>query len=392
MRTVLAFAWAMALLLASAAHSHALTIEGKVFHEGGFANGARVHAYKSFSDMKEGISVAVSEPSKEKGDFSMDVPEGNLVFVAKWRHDDKEFFCYQPSNPMEVKPGTWVTLFCNESLPASIAEAPAPGGWLTGRVTFHGEPLEKAYVSLYFDSASELRGLGYLTFSTDKDGRFGAPVNEGDYMVVARKRQSGRGLGPTAKGDIFCYFPGNPVQMREGREISVEVPCMPIQEIKMFLKDWDKFTDEVKFKPENYEKKYDRALKAREKRFVCGIKGRVTGEDGKPVPGLLVLVHTATSEQVFYMSMLHLRTAAGVATTDENGEYFVELEKPGLYYLTVREELATSPPRGEYFGQYEDDVFHRVEVKEGEVLEGKDITVVRVLELPGEAKKSGRSE
>lgn len=382
MRIISTILFAIGLLIAPVSYSEAIEVAGKVFHEEGFANGAKVYAYRSFSGMDDGSQVAESEPSKDKGDFTIDVPGGSYVFLAKWQKDGKEFFCYQPSNPIEVKPDTWITLFCNESRPAAISETEEPTGRLTGTVTFHGEPLDKAYVSLYFDSAPNLRGLGYLTFSTDAEGRFAAPVNEGSYMVVARKRQSGRGLGPTAKGDIFCYFPGNPVEIREGTDTAVEVPCMPIKDIKMFVTEWSKFTEEVKFKPEKYEKKYDQALKAREKPIRCGIKGVVTDENGKPVEGLLVLAHTATSDPVFYMSMLHLRTAAGVAVTDESGKYFVELEEPGLYYLTVREELATSPPRGEYFGQYEEDVFHRLEVKEGEILEGKDVTVVRVLESP----------
>jgi len=386
MRAISAGFWIAIILFANASYSEALEVRGKVFYDGGFANGARVYAYESFEDMGAENHVTVSEPAEGKGDFSIDVPEGSYVLIAEWEHDGEDFSCFQPSNPIDVKPGIWVTLLCNRRGTVSISETQGSGGEISGKVTFRGEPLADAYVTIFFDSTPDLRGLGYITLSTEQDGSFETPVHDGKYIVVARKRQNGKGLGPTEKGDIFCYFPGNPVGVSSGQRVAMDIPCMPIKDITMFVRDWDGFVKEADFNPERYAKRYEQAAMAREKSFSCGIRGVVRDESGNPVKGLIVLAHAATSEPVFYMSMLHLKPADGVATTDENGEYFMRLGEPGLYYLMVRQELATSPPRGGYFGQYE-DVFHRLEVREGEILEGRDITAVRVLGSPGGSDK-----
>ena len=99
---------------------------------------------------------------------------------------------------------------------------------MTGLVTLDGEPLDGVYVTLYVDTAEDLRGSTYATSPpTGKSGVFRFDyLPEVEYYVVARKRASGGAAGPLSDGDYFGFFPANPVHIKTGELARIEIPLV----------------------------------------------------------------------------------------------------------------------------------------------------------------------
>jgi hypothetical protein len=108
----------------------------------------------------------------------------------------------------------------------------------------------------------------------------------GHYVIVARKRKGFTGFRPLEKGDLFCYFNGNPVNVEDLKETIIEIPCYPKDDLKAFL-------DTEVYPSVLVKKSAEESVRFRENTIAASsdvykIRGRVTAQNGDPLKDLSV--------------------------------------------------------------------------------------------------------
>lgn len=222
-------------------------------------------------------------------------------------------------------------------------ESPAGSGMgrLKGTVVM---PLEGTYLYVY-KKGMDLYGPAFtVSRATGPDGAFDLELPDGDYIVVARKRESGETAGPVLAGDSKSDFVN--VTVKGGvSEVTVVAPVK--------VGDARRLTKE--------------AAVTR-----TGLAGRVTDADGKPVEGARVHVydHVQMSERPKFVS----------EKTGPDGRYLLYLPVGGTYYLAARDKFGGPPKIGDLYGRYDQGTIEpsAVVVRDGEVLPSIDITVSKV--------------
>lgn len=342
-------------------------IEGRVFTESGPFKGARTYVYRSYGDIHTGTPFYVSEPADEQGIYRAHMPEGEYFFTARGDKDGKEFFAYHGKNPIKLgKENLWITLIANEAKPPPVYSAGITA--ISGIATYKGQPVKGAYVAIYTPESSPFRGLGLRTESVQADGRFRLPLSPGKYVVIVKKSENGKGHKPLKKGDLFCYYPHNPLEVRQDMTVEIEVPCYPKDERTQFV-------DTPLVRTEDFTTIQDMASRSK-----TGIRGKVTDGSGKPVKGLVVLAYK-TESPVFMMYHLSHGTEH-TAETDGNGNYFIHLDEAGDYTMAARDTIGNGPHKGELYGLYQGNARHVVTYKAGELTEGVNITVGKLMAEP----------
>jgi len=335
--------------------------EGRVVVAGAVIPGARVYAYKSFADFVESKPFAASALTGDDGKYSMDLPVGSYYLVAKKRADMSadgpvaagDFFSFQGSNPVTVAAGRYIhvgfsMLPYDREVTYTQYDNDEAGG-LTGIVTADGEPLDGVYVTLYVDTAEDLRGSTYATSPpTGKSGIFRFDyLPEVEFYVVARKRASGGAAGPLSDGDFFGFFPANPVHIKTGELANIEIPLV--------TKAGEIGQEDSLFRSTG-----------------TGVTGHIRDTQGKPVPGVYVFGY---HDKV----MAHKRPEFISKEADKEGRYVLNFSQGGTYYIGARSNYGDTPALGEWYGRWEGTGDHSVVVKTGQILEGIDITVEQIL-------------
>lgn len=322
-------------------------IDGRLVNGGEPVPGGRVSAYRTVD--LTGEPAALSEPSGPDGSYSLDLSPGTYYLAAS--AGDLWAWCGQ--NPVTVsKEGrNWIGFsLARWSRPvARPAAGEAVEGRVLGKVEREGAPVEDVTVSLYFDDTDGFRGMGFLqTPPTGPDGTFRMDmIPEGSYYVIARKRDSGRGVGPMMKGDLLSWYRYNPVRVETGKEMEIVLPMTA--------------------------KRLDRDIHGSgSPEGSPGFEGVVTDAQGRPVAGLHVFAYLKPE-------MGHHKPAALSSITDEGGRYRIFLPAPGKYYIGARYGYGDNPAPGEFFGHYEGTPDHSLTVMSGQYLEGIGIAVERVL-------------
>ncbi len=357
-----------ALLSVSTPPSSAAEVEGVVLCDSGPVDNPQVRAYGTLRDSAGGTPLYRSVAGEKPGYFRLELPPGKYFLTAAGTLNGAEYFSFHGANPITVTDERlWIPFTATPRTEASVKDAEATR--LTGTVTFKGKPVADAQVSLYAASEEQFKGMGLLTRTSGEDGTFGFDPEAGDYVLVARKRESAKGEMPLRKGDLFCYYPGNPLSVAAGKETRIEIPCHPKDDLAAFLGDWSRikrlnaglarFRDKASDAPEPYS-----------------IAGRATDLQGKPVAGLYVTAYRGEPGRIFQMHFLRMKSEY-MARTDENGRYVIGVREMGPYYLVAREICGESPQKGELYGLYEGNVDHAVIV--GQPLANADITVGRVM-------------
>ena len=162
---------------------------------------------------------------------------------------------------------------------------------------------------------------------------------------------------PLRKGDLFCYAPPNPVEVKSGLKVEIEIPCYPK-------------ADRFAFVPSPKVKKSDNiTLYEMAQEEQSGITGHVLDSMGNPVSGVYVVAYkTTTSSTPTY-------EAENIAQTDAAGRYFIPLNTDGNYGLVVRERLGTAPKSNDISGLYGKDPWKGIAFKAGELKENINITI-----------------
>jgi len=309
--------------------------------------GGRVSAYRTIA--LKGEPAAISTPSGPDGRYSLDLSPGTYYLAAS--AVDMWTWCGQ--NPVTVTGSErpWIG-FALVTWSHPVVRPTGDGdmeGRILGKVLRDGEPIEDVTVSLYFDETDGFRGLGFMrTPPTGPDGIFRMDmVPEGRYFLIARKRGSGRGVGPMMKGDLISYYRFNPVRVEEGKEIEIVLPMV----VKRLDRDINS-TGAAGDRP--------------------GFEGVVTDTEGRPVQGMHVFAYLEPE-------MGHHKPAALSSITDEQGRYQIFLPAAGKYYVGARHEYGDNPLPGEMYGHYEGTPDHGLTVESTRFLEGIGITVKRIL-------------
>ncbi|WP_157698778.1 right-handed parallel beta-helix repeat-containing protein [Geobacter sp. DSM 9736] len=340
-----------------------LTVEGRVFTEHGPLPGARVMLYTGYQDIVEGKPVATSSPADAKGVYALKAPPGDYFIVARGLHDGREYHAYHGNSPLHLeKESVWVAL---QAVPIPPAPAYVPGETgIEGRLLFKGEPVQDGYVALYPPGSRTFKGLGVKTVSAGGDGRFRIPVSSGRYVVIGKKMAGGKSNRPLQKGDLYCYYPHNPVEVREGETARIELSCYPKNDRDLFVT-----TPQVK----------DNELKtvAEQAASGTGIRGRVLDRSGKPVSGMMVLAYRLAAP-VFQMYHVYHGTEYS-AMTDAAGTFFIPIDQDGDYGLVARDVLGDGPHSGETYGLYQGNARHAVTYRKGSMVENISITVGKVM-------------
>ena len=78
----------------------------------------------------------------------------------------------------------------------------------------NGEPVAGAWVYVYRNTSTSLRGPADFAAQTDAGGNYFLDLVEGSYYLISRWRRSGGEAGPPQTGDAWALYERNPVVVR----------------------------------------------------------------------------------------------------------------------------------------------------------------------------------
>lgn len=225
---------------------------------------------------------------------------------------------------------------CEAPPPSS---APPPLTTVAGTVSM---PVEGAVVQVY-RPGDDLRGPALTVLGPlGPDASFSVSLAPGEYVLVARRRQSGEQTGPVRSGDVKS----DPVRVtvEAGKPLSLAMLAYR--------------------KVGNAKESF-----GTEEAWAGGIAGRILDPEGAPVEGVRVHVydHVQMSERPKFVS----------ARTGPDGRYEVRLPRGGTYYLSARDKYGGPPKVGDLYGRYDQGTVEpsAVIVPEEVMVKDIDITV-----------------
>ncbi len=333
---------AVLLMLLLPLTAAAAVVEGRVVNADGPVAGIRVTAHSGLSLRTPVVGTARTDAD---GRYRLELEPGSYALFAA--SDDGRQFGFSGRNPVAVgNASLWVGI---QLLPVrEVVTLPYDDDYsagLEGVVLFDGKPVADASVSLYLDTAEGLKGQGYrMAPPTGPDGRFYFDtLPESDYYLVARWRRNGARVGPVRSGDRigFCYH--NPLHLKAGTLLRVELPLV--------AKQHSEGSRETIGPPSDTR-----------------VEGRVLDAAGRPVAGVHVFAYP---DRVIG----HQRPAALSQPTGADGRYRLDLPKGGTWYIGARELYGDSPAPGELFGMYDGSADHGLKLEDRQLLQGVEIIV-----------------
>jgi hypothetical protein len=169
----------------------AAKVEGIVMVPEGPLQDAVVYAYPDFASLESNTGGIASQPGEKPGQFLLDLSPGTYFFIARGTVDGIGMFAYHGLNPVSVTDDfQWLPFFAVQTFPAVCRSGPQGIG---GTVLYKGWPVRAGMVSVYDPADGNLRGMGLLSNTLDDNGRFWFDLEQGTYVVIARKRLVARG-------------------------------------------------------------------------------------------------------------------------------------------------------------------------------------------------------
>ncbi len=330
------------LPITSVAATDISTVAGKVTvgSEKQPVAGIKISAYPLDSQHLTGAAPFSAELTGKDGLFSFKLPPGSYYFIA----EGEELYCYYGRNPVTVPAagveGMNMSLVAKK--PAMPAVEPRVKTGLLGQLTYNGEPLAGAVVTVYTDLNTQLKGMGLgMTAPTDKQGIFEAEMPPGTYYLVARKRNSGAMMGPLRDGDYFGFYPANPLQIKEGELARVAIAMLEV--------------------PEKVSRLADSLFGE------TSISGKVVDVDGAPVVGIRVLLY---NDPMMLNRPLYVSQPSAA-----DGSFVISFPTGGSYFLAARDVLGGPPGPGQLYGRYLGSRDGSVRLRSGEKLNDIVLTV-----------------
>ncbi len=340
-----AFTRCAAVYVAIADNKADNNVTGRALYRGEPLQDADVSAYETVDDLVKNTPVAAAKTDSD-GNYSMRVPQGRFFFAVR---KGDTYYAYSGRNPVNITDADehWL------GFQAVKAETVTTTGYddefssaISGVVMFNDAPVKNAAVTVFLDSLDDFKGPGYSMATSGPDGDFFFDyLPESGYFILVRKRGSGEKVGPMAEGDLYAYFPGNPVMTENGRTKNIVVNCVA------------KIDDEriVSNPPP-----------------ATGIAGRILDRSGKPVAGLYVFAYTDPV-------IGHKRPYALSLATKDDGRFVLELKAGGVYYIGARQRHGDSPTPGELFGMYDLTPDHSIKVDNNNFIQDIDIIVEEIM-------------
>ena len=308
----------------------AATIEGRIVRGEIAQGGMIVTAHRTVDPGSPLLAQGVSDSD---GLYRLDLPEGRYALFA--RHPEAGLFAFFGRNPVEVRADKplWAGLQTVPVVPARIEPYDDPyAAALCGIVLFDGQPLAKAIVTLYLDTADDLKGQGYrMSLPTGADGSFffdGLPA--ADYHLIARRHADGSRVGPVRDGDELALYPGNPLLLSAGK--TTRVTLTAVRKVRETQGDATFSRDQG-----------------------LQLQGIIVDKKGAPQAGLHLFAYR---DKVIG----HKRPEAISAPTGGDGTFRIAFPAPGIYYVGAREKYGDSPAPGELFGMYETSADHGLQI------------------------------
>lgn len=298
-------------------------------------SGVRVTARPAGDPAFEAGAPHVSEVTAADGLFRLWMPPGDYHLIAQ----GADLFAFYGRNPVTVTEDGLadMNLSLVDRTPPPVEVAPRVETGFLGRLTFNGEPVEGAVVTVYPDADNRFRGMGLgMTAPTDATGLFEAPLPPGKYFLVARKRNGGAFRGPLQAGDFFGYYPGNPFEVREGQVVDASFAVVKV--------------------PEKITRQADTLFGE------TSISGRVLDGQGEPVEGVKVMLYGD--------SMMIQRPQYVSQPTDDRGRFVLSFPRGGRYWLVARDSLGGQPLPGQFYGSYIGSPDGSLRVGNGKKLKG----------------------
>lgn len=317
----------VALLLApSLGASAAEGVRGRASLDGVLVEGVEVRVYPhrpgTFGPLTD-VPVLARARTGTDGAYEIAVPPGRYVVEGLKKADGSEaagkrpetgdLQCLYSGSPIAVSAGAWTAVGLNlvKVPPEERRRAADAASALRGRLTLKGQDVGKAYLYAYDEVGTVFHGPARVLQPVAKGSfRFRAPP--GTYYLVARKRARGGAYGPIEIGDLFNFYPRNPVVVGAGEEISFEIPL--VERLSQLEEDPGAFQ---------------------------GLTVRLLEPGGKAAAGYYVLAYPTAQ-----------RSGPPLATsprTDADGHTRLPLAPGQTAYLRARRSLGGPLERGELF-------------------------------------------
>ncbi len=323
-------------------------LAGRVTYRGAAVPAANVILYDRYTLTDR--NAAHTARCAGDGGFSLAVPPGSYYIEAEGMFEGTSVFGFSGQNPVILSKGErWLGMKAVRRQAAEASDGPdGRGAVVEGELFFGDAPVEGGYVYVYSSPEGLFKGMGVaMSPPAGPDGKFAVEnLTESYYYLVARRRGGGGMTGPLEKGDLYGFFPGNPVYLKDGK----------ITRVRLELVE--------KEKPLSYSEVTSGAE--------IVLRGKVVDRSGAPQAGVYAFVY---DNRVFG----HQRPYGHSGKTAPDGTFAIYLDRPGTFYLGARENFGNSPRPGERLGFYDGTPDHSVETTRGKATEGLVIVVDRVL-------------
>lgn len=281
---------------------------------------------------------------RSDGGFGIHLPAGPYFIMGSGTDpvSKKSLFGFWTNNPLRLYEDMTepvVLPFVRSTGPPVTAK----GEGIRGRVLFEGKPVKGAVVAVFLDASGQFHGLPFNQSSpTSETGEFNLQLESGKYFIMARvRRRGGIYQGPLLKGDFSGFYPHNPVILRQGEGLILDIPVIEVNRPR----------GEGSLAPGE----------------AILVKGRVEDVTGEPLAGVWVVLYSRP-EMVG-------RPAFISSPTDKDGTFRLEVSRGGKYFAAARSVIGRPPKTGDMEGFYSGTEDHSVELTIGDKLEGVDIVV-----------------
>jgi hypothetical protein len=190
-------------------------------------SGGEVRAYASVTEGFWGEDVVASAATDDAGLFRLAVPPGRYFVVGRAESSAGALFAFPGKNPLAVSLGdTAETGMPAVTVPAASRPvvAPAARASIVVRATLDGSPQAGVTVQASRPEAPDFRGPGEASAVTGGDGVATLYLPPGKYLLSAKKRSTGAGLGMVDEGGWFGVYPYSPVELPPGSSVRIGIP------------------------------------------------------------------------------------------------------------------------------------------------------------------------